>query len=267
MSIFNFVSYKKYMKELLDTTGEKRGARTRLAKFLNCQTGYISQVISGATHFSLEHSVKINDFLEHDRDESHFFMLLVHYERAGSSELQKYYKHQIKEIIESRSQVKSRINEDGVLSEEDHMEYYSQWYYSAIHVLVSIKDFQTKDKIKERLKIDGQSLNRVLMFLENKGLIKSKGGIYNIGPSRIHLSKNSPIISKHHGNWRVEALKSLEKDTVESNLHYSSVMTLSQEDALKIKNILLSTIENVEPILMASAEKEIYSMCLDFFEV
>ncbi|OUR96702.1 hypothetical protein A9Q84_10185 [Halobacteriovorax marinus] len=267
MNIFEHLSYKSYMKKLLGTSGERRGARSRLAKYLTCQTGYISQVLSGETHFSLEHSIKINSFLEHDEEENHFFMLLVHYGRAGSSDLKKYYKQQINKILKERSEIKSRINEDATLSNEDHMEYYSQWYYSAIHVLVSIKGFQTKAKIKERLKIDNQSLNKVLSFLEKKNLIINKKGAYLIGPSRIHLSKDSPIISKHHTNWRIEALKSLEKDSIESNLHYSCVMTLSKEDALKVKSILLNSIETVEPVLIASPEEEIYSMCLDFFEV
>lgn len=255
------------MKKLLGTSGENRGARSRLAGFLNCQTGYISQVLSKDVHFSLEHSIKLNTFLEHDEEESHFFMLLIQLERAGSNDLKKYYKGQIKDILKSRSEVKSRINEDGILSEKDHMVYYSQWYYSAIHVLVSINGFQTKSKIKERLNLDTQTINTVLTFLEINKLIINKKGIYNIGPSRIHLGKDSPIITKHHTNWRLEALKSLESNYSEVDIHYSSVMTLSKVDAIKIKDILLNSIEQVEPILIESREEDIFSMCIDLFKV
>lgn len=267
LSVYEYNSYKSYMKKILGTSGESRGARSRLANFLNCQTGYISQVLSKDVHFSLEHSVKLNTFLEHDDEEAHFFMLLIQLERAGSIELKKYYQGQIKDILHERSEFKSRITEDGILSEKDHMIYYSQWYYSAIHVLVSINGFQTKAKIKERLNLESQTINTVLSFLELNKLVVNKKGIYNIGPSRIHLGKDSPIISKHHTNWRLQALKSLESDSSEVDLHYSSVMTLSKDDALKIKNILLNSVEQVEPILIASKEEDVFSMCIDLFKV
>ena len=266
MAVYEYISYKTYMKKLLSTSGKDRGARSKLAKFLNCQTGYISQVLRGNTDFSLEHAVKINEFLEHDEEEKHFFMLLVHYERAGSADLKKYYKKQIDLILRERSEIKSRINEDSALSKEDHAEYYSQWYYAAVHVIVSINKYQTKAKIKERLKLDQSSLNKVLSFLQKKQLIFEEKGVYKIGARRIHLSKDSPMIPKHHTNWRIESLKALERGEV-NNLHYSSVITLSKSDAEKIKEVLLSSIERIEPILTLSPEEDIYSMNLDFFKL
>jgi len=42
------------------------------------------------------------------------------------------------------------------------------------------------------------------------GLAEEKEGRFKIGNSRIHLPSNSPLISKHHTNWRVKAIQTLE---------------------------------------------------------
>ncbi len=254
------------MKNVLTTSGESRGSRSKLAKFLNCQTGYIYQVLRGNTHFSLEHAVKINTFFEHDEEEKHFFMLLVQFERSGNQELSSYYLNQINEIHKKRSEITSRIAKSSELTLEDQMEYYSHWYYSAIHVIVSIADFQSVSQISERLNLDILTVKKSINFLVQKKLIIEKDGNYIIGPARIHLSSDSPMISKHHTNWKINALKSLDKINNE-NMHYSSVVTLSNEDFLKIKEILLKSIENIEPILRESKEEDIFSMSLDFYRV
>lgn len=266
MKVYDFQFYKDYLNSTLSPTGQGRGARSRLAHFLNCQTGFISQVLGGHVHFSLEHALKINEFLQHDGDEKAFFMLLVHKDRAGTKELEKFYQTQIEEIKNKRSEVHSRILQDKKLSLDDQNEYYSYWFYAAIHVLVSIEAYQTKAQILERLKIERRVLDKALKFLTEKGLIKYLEGRYTIGPTRIHLSKDSHLISKHHMNWRLEALKSLE--TIDDfNLHYSSVVTLAKEDAMKIKGIMLNMLEDSEKILIESPEEEIYSIGMDFFKL
>ncbi len=263
--VFNFLNYKTYLKKILGTKGAARGMRSKLANFLNCQTGFISQVLNGNTHFSLEHCIKIGDFLNHDSEEKHFFMLLVQKQKAGSHELEKYYQHQIDSILKKRNEIKNRIKINSELKEQDYIQYYGQWYYAAIHVLVSIPEYQTKKAISNRLNLSIETTSNTLKFLEDKGLVKENSGKYSIGQARIHLDRKSPMIFKHHTNWRIEAIKSLENFNTK-DLHYSSIITISIKDAEKIRNIILEAIENIEPVILPSPEEEIYSICMDFFK-
>lgn len=254
------------MKKILDTTGVTRGMRSKLAKYLNCQTGYISQVLTGNTNFSLEHAIQVNRFLSHSEEEADFFMLLVEYERAGSDELRDFYQLKIKKILKSRNEIKNRIKVNSNITVSDFVEYYSHWYYSAVHVLVSIPEFQTKTAISSKLNLNSYQLNKALEFLCAKELINQDGDQFTIGKARIHLDNKSPMIFKHHTNWRMEAIKTLESNDP-TDLHYSSVITLSVKDVQKIKKTLLKMLEDIEPILLPSPEEEIYSLCLDFFAV
>jgi uncharacterized protein (TIGR02147 family) len=264
MNVFESKNYKEYLKNILKSTGEARGQRTKLAEYLNCQIGFVSQVITGKTNFSLEHGIKINQFLGHSNEEAHFFMLLLEKERAGSVELEKYYEQQIQNILDERHSIKKRLKNSGELTERDSILYYSQWYYAAIHILCSIPEYQDKKKIGERLGLELDLVSEVLQFLERHGLIEFKNNKYKSTDKRIHLSKESPLISKHHINWRIEAMKSLERKQHE-DLHYSLIVSLSNQDAKVLKDLFLKAIEDTEKILRPSLDEELYVLNLDWF--
>ena len=265
MDIYNYKNYKNYLKKILSTTGKSRGRRLQLAKFLNCQSGFISQVLNGSTHFSLEHSIKISDYLAHTKDEKHFFMLLIQKEKSGTVNLKNYYKHQLDEISRSRKVIKNRIEVQTTLSKEHHNEYYSHWYYAAIHVLVSIPQFQTVDSICERLSINRALALKCLSFLERTQLIKKEGEKFKIGSQRIHLNNDSNLVSQHHTNWRLEAIKSLELNDPKK-LHYSSILTMSRKDAIVIQEELLKSLAKIETIFAPSKEEDIFSLNIDFYK-
>lgn len=266
MLVFSHKNYKNYLKKILGTKGDTRGSRSKLAKTLGCQTGFISQVLNGYTHFSLEHSSQISDFLGHDKEEKHFFMLLVQLAKAGSLDLEKYYNEQIENILNERKEIKKRIKVTSELTEKDYVIYYSQWYYAAIHVLVSITSYQTKETIAKKLNLTSEVTSKALKFLTDKSLINETSGKYEIGEVRIHLDSKSPMITKHHTNWKLEAIKSLE-NIKPSDMHYSSVVTLSKSDADKVKEVMLKSLEDIEMILRPSKEEEIYSLSMDFFNL
>jgi uncharacterized protein (TIGR02147 family) len=172
----------------------------------------------------------------------------------------------MKDIKEKRNQIKERIKAKGVLTGEDRATYYSHWYFAAIHVAIMIKELTNKDALSAKLNLAPQLVQEVLNFLERNKLIEYQNGSYKIGETRIHLEKKSPLISKHHTNWRIEAIKSLERKN-DNDLHYSSVITLSKSDAEKIKETLLKSLENIEQILKPSPEEELYSLNIDLFSL
>ena len=264
--VFNYETYKDFLKDRLQTTGESRGIRSRLARHLNCQTSFISQALRETGNFSLEHLISIGEFLNLSEDERHFFMLLAQKDKAGSQELRRYYEKQISEIREKRSQVKERIKVEKGLSEKDHQTYYSQWYYSAVHIAVAIEGLQTKEAIIARLGLGPKVVSEVFVFLTEKGLVEEDQGFYKIGKARIHLDKNSPMIYKHHTNWRLQAIRALERQSPD-DLHYSSILAISRDDALKIRDILLQALENIEPVVAPSKEEDLFSLCMDLFKI
>ncbi len=264
--IFDYTNYRKYLDAQLSPPIGVRGAKSGLCKHLNCQTGFLSQVLGGQSNFSLEHAILTSEYLKHSSEEEKYFLLLVEYEKAGSARLKKYFQKEIDSILKSRNEIGNRITINNELTKEMQDVYYSHWLYSAIHVLCSIPMYQTLDQICDKLRIERQRALKILDFLTQQKLVVTSRGYYRMGPARIHLRNDSPFILRHHVNWRLKVIEELGRG-IEDNLHYSSVMTLSKDDFKKIKNILLDAIERTEKIMAPSKEEICCIMNFDLREI
>lgn len=265
MDLFECQDYRKYIEwQLKSGTLPGRGSRTRLAEGAGCQIAYVSQVLRGDYDFSLEQGERINRFFGHSPEESHFFMLLLLRARAGSEDLRRYFDAQIHEALEKRLVLKHRLKVSNDLSPENQTIYYSRWYYAAIHICLTIPGMGTKPAIAKRLRLPIKIVNQALGFLVSAGLATTKGEEYQPGNVRIHLGNNSPNVIKHHTNWRMRAVEALDREE-DRSLHYSSVVSLSTADLLKIKARLIAEIEKTKAIIRDSPGEELCGFSLDLF--
>jgi uncharacterized protein (TIGR02147 family) len=265
-TVFDFNDYRNFLKDRLPVEGPSRGARNRLAEALNCQKGFVSQVLSGRSHFSLEHGMRISRFLELDAAEEEYFLLLLHLGRAGSKDLEKFYEKKLGEIHERRKEIKERIRARSDLSEAEQMIYYSSWHYTAIHMCLFLPGIRSRTTIAEYLGLSPKTVARVLEFLLSVGLAKEneERGEIAAGPARIHISQASPFISRHHTNWRMKAIDSLDAPK-ESDLHYSLIMSIDENAAEKVRELILKAIQDIEPVLKAAEDKAVYTLNVDLF--
>lgn len=266
-TIFDYENYKAYIKERIDNSPSKgRGLKLKMSEHLNCQTAFVSQVLNGDPNFSLEQGVKLNKFFDHTKEESRYFLLLLQLERAGSIDLQSFFKQEMKDILDKRSDLKNRLDIKNSLKKVDQQVYYSNWLYACIHMMVAIPDFQTPQAISRHLNLSREKIMEVINFLEETGLIQKKGAHYEIGVTKIHLPKDSPQIQRHHTNWRMQAIRSIDIND-SSDLHYSTVVSMSYSDVPKVKEILIKAIEECRAVIRDSNEEKIQSICMDFFGV
>lgn len=265
-SLFDFNHYREYLKAALPVSGPGRGARARLAEALGCQPGFVSLVLSGGSDLALEHAFKTSDFLKHTVQERDYFLLLVHLARAGSKGLESYYREKIEAIQNQRREVKERIRSSSSLTLEDQLIYYSSWHYSAVHMCLMIPRLQTPSAIRNALSLSASTVSDCLEFLARTGLARAQGERFVGGPARMHLPADSPLISRHHANWRIQALKSLDERRI-ADLHYSAVISISMDAAEEIRKILLNSIQQTEPALAAAKDEKVFALNLDLFEV
>ena len=122
--------------------------------------------------------------------------------------------------------------------------------------------------ISKYLQIDLKKVQEAIEFLVGSRLLayRSKAQLLSVGRESIHLGVDSPLISKHHANWRLQAMRALERSEPD-NLHYSSVISISKEDAQTIRETLVKTIESIKPLVKKSKEEVLKSFSLDFFEI
>lgn len=267
-SIFEFRDYKAYLKyseSQLPNRG--RGFRADLARAARCQTAYVSQVLNGKAQFSLEQSQSIARFLAHNKEEARFFLLLVEYSRAGTPELKTHFLELMDEQIQKQLNLKDRFQIQETLSHEEQARYYSEWAYAAVHMATTVPLLPTADSIAEFLQLPKQKVQRVLNFLLSAGLVKQgTKGKFQAGTVRMHLGNDSSLILKHHSNWRLQAMNSLDRET-ERDLHFTSVVSLSLEDVLLIKARLIKEIDAYNAIIKPSQEQTLSCLTLDFFSL
>ncbi|OFZ01997.1 MAG: hypothetical protein A2Z97_08395 [Bdellovibrionales bacterium GWB1_52_6] len=264
-SVLDCTNYKKYVSDRLESLG-LRGPRSKLASHLRCQSAYVSQVLNGRLHFSLEHAVLINHFFGHSSEEAHYFLLLIHEARAGSESLKQYYVSQLHEIRERRQHITHRLKVKRSLSEPDQAIYYGSWLYAAIHMMVMVPRFQTKQEIASHLQLSVKAITDAIEFLNSVGLVVQEGNKYRIGAARMHLDSSSSMIAKHHSNWRLRAIQSLDRPLKE-DLHFTSIASLSEKDAARIRTIILEFLEQREEIIRPSKDETVFCLGIDFFKI
>lgn len=266
MNLYDFLDYKKYLKFRLGREKQRTGAKSKAAQFIGCQTAYLSQVLNGHAQLSLEQAQKMSEFLSHAPEETHFLLLLVQFQRAGTKELEVYFKNQLDEILDQRQKIKSRVDVNREMSELQKNKYYSSWVYAAVHIALSIPELQNPQKISQYLEIELNRTYEILNFLKESGLAIQEEGIYKIGPSHVHLGNDEDNILKHHSNWRLKALQGLDRGRSQI-VNYAVTYSVAKSDVQKIKNKLLDVIQENMKIVAPSKEEVLMCNIIDFFEL
>ena len=266
-SIYLYKNYKDYLVWRLNSDSKRVGARKRLAQSIHCQATYVTQVLNENAHFTLEQAQAVNEYLNHDPLEAHFFLLLVQWERAGTKNLKNYFSNQIQEILAKREKLSQHIEKKVELSNDQQLEYYSSWHYSAIHMGVTLSKNSSIEKLADQFGISKERLIQVIHRLIDMGLVVlSDEGGYRLTKNNIFLGKESFNIKKHHTNWRIQAINNLENESSE-NLNYTAVYSLSYADRSIIKDNIIKLIQNNIKVVENSAEEGVFAFNADFFEV
>jgi hypothetical protein len=131
--------------------------------------------------------------------------------------------------------------------------------------LTATPNMHTATQIASRLSISPELTLRVLDFLLENGLcIKTETGI-SYGPGHTHIGVESPHTNRHHQNWRHRAINQMSLKN-SRDLFYTAPVSLSEEDAERVRNEILKSIESILKIIRPSRSEVVRCLCLDFFE-
>lgn len=266
-SLFQSQNYKEYVITTLEENAiTQKGQRLRLAKHLNCNASYISQVFNEHQHLTPEQAMATSDFLGHSDTESRYFLNLVLMERAGSVKLKNYYKLELEKLRSEQLTVRNRIKANRTLSTEDQAKYYRVWYYAAIHMIVALSNFRKREAIAKALKLPLAKVRQSVEFLISTGLLKEKNSELFQGENNILIGTDSPFLIRHQTNWRMRALQELDNQKSD-HLHYSSVITCSNSDLSTIKEIMIKAIQEIRETIKKSPDETLAVYNLDLFRV
>jgi uncharacterized protein (TIGR02147 family) len=266
-SIFDHSDYRQFLRDHISSLPNGgRGQLTRLAEHLNTSSVLVSYIFNGSRDFSLEQAIEAAEFFGLTESESDYFCLLVQLSRAGSHKLQTKLKTQIKKLREDALRLKTRVAQDTELTEDAKSRFYSNWYYSGIRLASSVDGLHSPETIAGRLQLPLVRVREVLEFLVQYGLCVEKNGRYEMGPKRTHLEAGSPLIARHHTNWRLKGFENMEELGPEE-LFYSGPMAVSKEVMLEIRKDLVDLIDQMVKKVGDSKSEELACLNIDFFKL
>jgi uncharacterized protein (TIGR02147 family) len=266
ISIYAFSNYKAFLKAHISEGQGNWGIMTRLAKAAGCQRPYLSRVLSEEAHLTPAQAYGLSRYWKLSEDETEYFLGLLEYERAGSAEYREFWARKNADSKRRHENLSKLVERAAAPNDEKDLIYYSAWYWTAIHILVSIPTCQTEKAIADKLSLPLTQVRSVLETLELWGSVRNEKGQWKFGAREQHISKSSPLSVFHHTNWRQQAILNAQRQDPNS-VHFTVVQSLSRDDFNRIKELILDCIQNASAIAGPSAEEKLMCFTCDFFEL
>jgi uncharacterized protein (TIGR02147 family) len=265
LSIYSYGDYKAFILDKIQASpNEGRGIKTALSNAINCQKPYLTHVLKGDAHFNADQAILSARYFGLNPAETDYLLHLVLSERAAQQDLRAYYQGHLNSLLNEYYLMKNRVKIKAGVSNEFKSLYYSSWHFAAIHMLATIPDCRTLERIRTRLKLSEEKTKSVLDFLIRSGLVRQEADEYLPTEKVIFLGADEHQIVWHHKNWRNKASEYIEQNDP-TNLHASFVLTLSKRDFITIREQMKTSIADVMQKVKDSKEEEITCLCVDFF--
>jgi len=265
MNIFEFTDYQAFLRSFIAALPKKGwGFSQKLSEALNIHPSHVSQVVSGHRDFSVEQAIAVSEFVGLSSLETDYFVGLVNIHRAGTPQAKNYYRKKVQDLKKLSLNLSQRMKQDKILSEEEKSIFYSSYIYSAVRLFCSLEGGVSLEQIKERFDLTSDRLREILDFLLRVGLVVQNSGIFTMGTQHTHVEKGSPHLSRHHMNWRVQALERVENIS-EEELQFTSPISISRKDFERVREVLVKTINDSFTILKASPAEDVACINLDLF--
>lgn len=257
--------YKKIILDFIDKNKEHRGYQKNLAEAAKCHPSFLSQVLNGDAQLTVDQAANLAEFWVFNENQTEYFVSLVSLVRCSSSPYKHFLEKRLRKL-KIRLESISNIRKGLALNKEVQIEYFSNWLYPAVHMLVTIPEYRTVKKIAKRLKVSEQEAIKALYFLHKIELVYEKDNQWMVTGDNIHLPKESPMLWNYQNIWK--QLSMIQSYRNRENLHYNLLFTSSKKSFAKIKTRLLALLKEADDVVADDKEEEeLYCLLLDCFIV
>ncbi len=268
MRIFEVKTFSDYLRKYLKTLPHKgRGVLRGISLATGIHSTTLSQAVKGDRPFSLEQVASICVYLGLGELETKYALVLLQAERAGTEVLRSIFANELKLLKQQALELVHVVKKDKVLSAEEKALFYSNWYYSALAVLSSIPGLDNSSTLSSRIGLSKQKANQVIGFLVKSGVCTDRNGKIEPGSNSTHLEAHSPLVSRHHGNWRIKAMEKHPNLDHEFEMAYSSPMSLSKQDGIRIRQLIVDLVKKVNEIREPSPSEDAYFLNIDWIRI
>jgi uncharacterized protein (TIGR02147 family) len=266
MGLFSVKDYRSFISEKITENQKIRGYQARLSEAAGVHSSFVSRVMNGHIHLTLDQAADLGEFWGLDQEEADFFIDLVQLERSTSKVLKARLQQKLAAIRKNRDNLNKRFVTAQSLESADCSIYYSAWYFSVIHIILTIPQFRNPRDIAERLQLPQELVLSVLKSLEKIGLAKLVNNQWRTTENNIHTGQQDMWARVQHGHWRQKSAVKIQEIDPQA-VHYSGVHTLSKSDAIELRQEVLRFLEKSRKLIAPSPEEKIYFLGCDYYEV
>lgn len=267
MFIYEFTDYKRFLQAQIASLPKKgRGQARKLAAHLKVHPVVISQVLSGTRDLTHEQSLETAEHFGLDTRATEFFSIMVLKARAGTKKLEAHLEAKLEVLRKDARAMKSRVPDHKKLSDEDMAIFYSNWFYSGVRLITSIKGYNDIDSIAQYFQLSRAKVSEVMNYLVSRGLcVETSQGHYTMGPTYTFIEATSPFINNLHRNWRVKALEQMPKRK-ENDFFFSGPCTISAKDKIAFREELVKFVADFMKRAPTNKAEQLSCLNIDWFD-
>lgn len=266
LNIYNYLDYRKFLIDWLkQQQSGGHGMKTKLAQQAGISSSMFSQVLMGNKELTLDQAAELLEMLALVTHEEDYFLQLVELSRVSNHKLKTRILNQLAEKKSKAQKLSERIQKAKELSDLEKGIYYSSWIYGAVRNLSAIDEFGTSQTIAERLQLPVALVSKVVEFLIENNLCVPENARISPGVQNTYLRPESPLVNKHHQNWRVRGFDRMELKRT-TDFFLTAPVTLALEDISKVRDLLPKFVEEITKIVGPSKSEKGYCLNLDWFE-
>ena len=198
--IFEYTDYREWIRDAFDDFKQRKTVISwrYMAMKLGADPGNLLRVSQGKIHLTLSLVKPMAEFFELDEKETAYWTELVCFGRAktDAEALNHYEKMQILKGIPLKLLAKKEL------------EFYRHWYYNAIRSIIGICKF------KDDFEGLAESCTPTITVDEAKSAVKLLYDLNMISKDRDGFWKVNDTFVSTGGNWRSEAVRTFQKETI-----------------------------------------------------
>ena len=262
--VFEYEDYRSFLVRTIDENKQTRGYQSRLSEAAGCQPSYLTHVLKGRAELTPDQALGLCQYWELGSEGTEYFLDLVLLARAATPALQQLQMDKLVRARRRREEVAERINYDHYpMSESQLIQYYSSWYWAAIHMCFHLSEFDSTTKVASKLGLPVNLVEEVTEELLNWGFLQEKKS-YGICAAQVnfHLPKNAIYFQRQHYHWR-QKVASCSNLYSPKELHFTSVFTISKKDYKVLKEQLMQFIKSMRKTIADSKEEDLAYVTLD----
>lgn len=226
--IYSYLDYRKYLRDLCEAKKKVQphfSYRYLSRKVHIKSAGFFSWVLQGKRNISDRLVLELARFFKMNKAKTTYFEALVAFNQANTHEERK---HAFEKLLTMRRGAVKQVD-------EDQIEFYRKWYYSAIRELLPIIAITDENAGKVGMMLSPAvkpaEVREALSVLGRLGMArKDENGVYKRTDAILSSRQNVPFVALHDFQISSMELAKSALDTFGKNEREVSTVTMSIDD-------------------------------------